>query len=541
VRASPGWFGVTATNGGHPGDRRFAELEPEQRAEIARGWHDATETEAAVIFNSMSVENRWSVVNTLPGRDGSHRAEIARIAGAADPATNSAFDGLAPTPDLAALTELGLARRLVEEAKGRFRYAPEIRTWLVWDGARYAEDVTGEVHRLAKRVVDRLHAEARFANGRRDELIRAWLRFQTAARLRAIVELATTEPAVPVMMKELDADPWALNCANGVVDLRTGELRPHDPAELHTKLVPVDYEPAATAPVWQRFLGEVFAGDQTLMRFVQRFAGYSLTGDQGEQMFIFAHGSGSNGKSTMLGTLRRLTGEYGVQLDPAVLTLGHNEQHPTGLTDLRGARMVTTIETDAGKRLAEALVKMLTGGDPIRARRMRCDYFEFEPTHHIWFAANHLPAIRGTDLGIWRRIALVPFEVTFEGDRKDSDLPAKLEAEAQGILAWAVNGCLEWQRDGLQVPDRVKAATASYRTSQDHLGRFLEERCTVENTAYVSARDLRAAYETWCEEQGEKPWSAKAVGNELTDRGFDASMTGRGNDRVRTWLGLGLA
>jgi len=172
---------------------------------------------------------------------------------------------------------------------------------------------------------------------------------------------------------------------------------------------------------------------------------------------------------------------------------------------------------------------------------MRCDYFEFEPTHHIWFAANHLPAIRGTDLGIWRRIALVPFEVTFEGDRKDSDLPAKLEAEAQGILAWAVNGCLEWQRDGLQVPDRVKAATASYRTSQDHLGRFLEERCTVENTAYVSARDLRAAYETWCEEQGEKPWSAKAVGNELTDRGFDASMTGRGNDRVRTWLGLGLA
>ena len=277
MRASPGWFGVTATNGGHPGDRRFAELEPEQRAEIARGWHDATETEAAVIFNSMSVENRWSVVNTLPGRDGSHRAEIARIAGAADPATNSAFDGLAPTPDLAALTELGLARRLVEEAKGRFRYAPEIRTWLVWDGARYAEDVTGEVHRLAKRVVDRLHAEARFANGRRDELIRAWLRFQTAARLRAIVELATTEPAVPVMMKELDADPWALNCANGVVDLRTGELRPHDPAELHTKLVPVDYEPAATAPVWQRFLGEVFAGDQTLMRFVQRFARHEPT------------------------------------------------------------------------------------------------------------------------------------------------------------------------------------------------------------------------------------------------------------------------
>ena len=343
------------------------------------------------------------------------------------------------------------------------------------------------------------------------------------------------------MMSELDADPWALNCANGIVDLRTGELRPHDPAEMHSKLVPIAFEPTARAPHWERFLEQVFAEDAELVTFVKRFAGHSLSGDVREQLLVFAHGAGANGKSTMLGALRNLAGDYGLQLDPTVLTASQHDQHPTGLTDLRGARLVTTIETDAGRRLAEALVKMLTGGDPIRARRMRGDYFEFLPTHHLWLAGNHLPAIRGTDLGIWRRIALVPFDVTFEGERQDPDLPAKLDAEAHGILAWAIEGCLEWQQHGLQVPARVKAATASYRTSQDHLGRFIDERCVVEDTAYVTSRDLRAEYIEWCEAQGEKPWSAKAVGAELTDRGFDTGTVGRGNDKARTWLGIGLA
>jgi len=447
--------------------------------------------------------------------------------------------GLVPDPDLP-LTELGMARRLVAAFTGRVRYAPEVRSWLVYDGTRWAEDITGEVHRLAKAAVDRLHGEARFDPDRREALTRAWLKFQTASRIRSIVELASTEPGVPVTMAELDSDPWALNTANGVVDLRTGELRLHDPDEMHSKAVPIAYDPHAEAKSWLRFLDEVFDGDEQLVTFVQRFAGYSLTGDVREQLLIFAHGTGANGKSTMLGTLRRLAGDYGVQLDPAILAAGQHEQHPTGLTDLRGARLVTTIETEAGRRVAEALVKMLTGGDPIRARRMRCDYFEFWPTHHIWLAGNHLPSIRGTDLGIWRRIALLPFAVTFEGDRQDPDLPAKLAAEAAGILAWAVRGCLDWQREGLHIPDRVKAATAEYRSSQDHVGRFVDECCVVVDTACVTSKALRERYEAWCAEQGERPWSAKSIGAELTNRGFDTGTTGRGNDRARTWLGIGL-
>jgi putative DNA primase/helicase len=437
------------------------------------------------------------------------------------------------------LTELGLARRLVSEANGLFRWAPEIRAWIHYDGARWAEDLAGAIDRLAKDVIDQLHGEARFAlHGDRQKLTQAWLKFQTAPRIRNIIELARTEPSIPVMMSEFDRDPWALNCTNGVVDLRTGELRPHDPTEMHSKVVPVDYDPKNKAPVWLRFLEEVFGGDRELTTFVQRFAGYSLTGEIREHMFVFGHGAGANGKTTMFKALRNVAGDYGVQLDPAVLVAGQHEQHPTGLTDLRGARLVFTVETEGGKRLAEALVKQLTGGDPIRARRMRCDFFEFTPTHHLFMAGNHLPTIRGTDLGIWRRIALLPFDVTFEGEDQDPDLPVKLEAEAPGILAWAVQGCLEWRQHGLAVPERVKAATADYRTSQDHLGRFLDERCATGDTVYVSAKALRAAYEAWCHDNGENPWSAKAIGNELVTRGFDTTQIGKA--RTRTWLGIGL-
>lgn len=437
-----------------------------------------------------------------------------------------------------ALTELGLARRMVAAFDGTIRYAPQLRAWLVWDGRRWAEDITGEVNRRAKKTVDALHEEARTTPDRRDALVKAWLRLQTASHIRAIVNLAETEPDVAVTVEELDADPWALNVANGILDLRNGELRSHDPAEMHTKLIEVPYDPDATAPTWERFLLEVFANDVELISFIQRFAGYSLSGDVSEHLLVFGYGSGANGKSTLLGMLRRLTGNYGLQLDPTILTSSDHDRHPTGLTDLRGARLVTTVETEANRQLAEVLVKMLTGGDPIRARRMRGDYFEFQPTATFWLAGNHLPTIRGTDLGIWRRIALVPFEVTFEGDRQDRQLPEKLVAEAPGILAWAVRGCLGWRKDGLRVPERVKAATHQYRTAQDHVGRFLTDCCAVAGDARVSAADLRAVYEEWCKQEGEQAWSQKAVGAELKDRGFSNHQVGTA--RVRTWLGVGL-
>lgn len=323
-------------------------------------------------------------------------------------------------------TDLGNARRLVACHGQDLHHAPQLGTWLVWDGQRWRCDITGEVERRAKAVVDGLLVEAHAAAGKaRDELLSAYKNSSNVSRLRAMVDLARTEPGIPVTIDQLDADPFLLNVTNGIVDLRTGELLPHDRTRLCTKLAGTAYLPDATAPCWERFVAEIFDGDTDLISFVQRFGGYSLTGDVREQLLLFAYGVGSNGKSTMLTTLRLVAGDYGMHLDPRVLTVSHHDEHPTALTDLRGARLVVTIETEAGRQLAEALVKSLTGGDPIRARRMRGDYFEFMPSHKLIIAGNHLPPVRGTDVGIWRRIGVVPFEVVFDDDRRDKELPAK--------------------------------------------------------------------------------------------------------------------
>jgi len=436
-------------------------------------------------------------------------------------------------------TDMGNARRLMHLHGDDLHYSAELARWLVWDSARYGEDRTLEAMRRGMATIDTLLDAARGLSGEaREKLTKHWLRSQAAPRVRAMMDLATALPGVAVKVEQLDADPWVLNVANGTLDLRTGELGPHNRAALHTKVAPVAYDPAAAAPTWRRFLDEVFAGDDELMGFVQRFAGYSLTGDVSEHLLVFAHGIGANGKTTLLTTLRHVLGDYGMQLDPRVLTAGHHDEHPTGIADLRGARLVTTAETEQDRHLAEGLVKQVTGGDRIRARRMRGDYFEFVPSHKLWMAGNHLPKVSGTDLGIWRRLALVPFDVTFDREHQDAALPERLAAEAPGILTWMVEGCLEWQRDGLRVPDRVRAATESYRSREDHVGRFLADCAVIGDTYMVTAASLRERYLSWVRAEGEREWSAKRVAAELTTRGFDNARTGPRSARM--WLGFGL-
>ena len=436
-------------------------------------------------------------------------------------------------------SELGNARRLVDHSGQDLRHVPQLGHWYAWDGRRWQEDLTGEISRRAKQVAEAILDEAHTTQN--DRLFTWGIRAQSNAGINNMINLASTEPGIPALIDTLDANPWHLCCANGTVDLRTGHLHPHDRSDLITKITPVAYRPDAQAPTWERFLTEIFAGDRDLIGFVQRMAGYSLTGDVTEQVMVFAHGSGRNGKTTLLNTIRHIAGDYGIQLDPTVLVADTHDQHPTGLTDLRGARFVATVETEQGKRLNESLVKQLTGGDPVRARRMRQDFFEFKPTHKLWFAGNHLPRISGTDIGIWRRLALVPFHVEFGPHKADKHLPEKLEEEAEGILAWAVTGCQQWQTDGLGIPASVTDATSAYRQSQDHLGRFITECCVTADTAYCVASELRTVYEKWCGEQGERPWTAQAIGRELTSRGYDQTTVGTGYDRKRAWLRIGIA
>jgi putative DNA primase/helicase len=440
------------------------------------------------------------------------------------------------------MTDLGNARRFVHHHGAELRHVTAWDTWLVWDGRRFVEDMTGQVARRVKQTVDWIGEAALQVSDstRRRNLVQHWDRSQSAARLAAVATVAKSEPGIPVTPDELDADPWMLTVTNGQLDLRTGRLQPHDRSVLATKLSPVHFIPGEDAPNFRRFLDEVFEGDDDLIGFVQRFFGYCLTGDVSEQLMMFALGSGANGKSTLLGAVRHVLGDYAINVDPAIVTVGTHEQHPTAMTDLRGARLATTIETEQGQYLAEAKLKMLTGGDPVTARRMRQDFFTFAPSHKLVLAGNHRPRVRGTDYAIWRRIALVPFDVQFPSSRQDPHLAEKLRLEATGILAWMVEGCLEWQNlNHLGVPDRVKAATEQYRIDEDHIGRFLGEMCRVGPKLTLAAQDLRSAYVQWCSEAGEQPWSAKAVGSELSHRGFESAQVGRA--RTRTWTGLELA
>ena len=372
----------------------------------------------------------------------------------------------------------------------------------------------------------RLTADAKLGN---------WgVRSQSASLINNMIQLAKTEPDVPVMVKDLDADPWAFNVRNGTLDLRTGELHPHRQTGLISKLANVDYDPLAQCPTWLKTLDGIFAGDQSLVKFLQLFAGYSLTGIVSEQKMTFSHGTGANGKTTIMNALRSITGDYGISLASDVLLDTGHDSHTTGITDLRGARFVTATETEEGRKFNEVTVKQLTGSDPIKARRMRTDNFEFLPTHKLWMSGNHLPRINGTDHAIWRRLALLPFEVRFDIDPTLSD---RLLEETPGILAWAVRGCLEWQLTGLQIPERVELATQGYRDSQDHIGRFLADVCVSCEGCMVTAKALYEAYQIWCDEQGEHARTGTALGRELTNRGYDQKRT----SKARTWAGVGLA
>ncbi|MDA1016057.1 MAG: phage/plasmid primase, P4 family, partial [Planctomycetota bacterium] len=273
---------------------------------------------------------------------------------------------------------------------------------------------------------------------------------------------------------------------------------------LRDQASPTRFDPAAQCPRWEKFVGEVFADDAELVGFVQRLLGYCITGDVSEHILAVFHGSGGNGKSVLLDTIQNALGsDFTMQASFNLLMAKRHEEHSTGITDLFGRRLVVASETDDGKRLSEALVKSLTGGDKLRARRMKQDNIEVDPTHKLILVTNHLPEIRGTDDGIWRRIRLVPFLVHFEEDRQDKGLKSKLSAEHEGILAWLVRGCRDWCREGLGRAEAVETATTGYRVTEDFIARFVKECCREAPEASCKFGDLFSALQTWCSENGD--------------------------------------
>lgn len=465
---------------------------------------------------------------------------------------------------IARFTDLFNAECFVADHRDRLRFVATWGKWLVFDGKRWTQDESGRAFDLAKRTVRggytkasdecRAAQEALTRAGEDEELrdvaakrlneaqlLYTWAkRSHDASRIRDMVSLAKSAPELALVHGQLDADPWALNVANGTLDLRTGELRPHDPRDLVTKLAPVVFDPRATCPTWEAFVSRAMGGSAELVAYLRRLTGYSLTGVIREHVLAFCFGSGANGKSTFLNALHEALGDYSGRAPRTLLFRSRGERHETELTTLFSARFVVCPEVAEDADFDEALVKDLTGGDPITARRMREDFWSFAPTHKLWIAGNHLPRVRGSDEGIWRRIRLIPWTVTIPREERDATLPEKLRAELPGILNWAVRGCLEWQAEGLGDPLAVTQATAGYREQSDPLREFFDWACVFHADARMPRARLRETYEHWCEEIGAEPLGARRFANGLAARAVTGGPIRCAGKVVNGWRGVRL-
>lgn len=419
------------------------------------------------------------------------------------------------------------------------RFVHGLDRWCLWDGTRFAPDDRRGVYGLAIETARGLHAYASAAatGDEAKAISKHAILSEKRERLEAMLALARTMAPLAVVPDDLDRDPDLLNVQNGTIHLRTGRLLEHAPAHLITKICSVAYDPSASSPAWAGFLERVFP-DADVRSYVQRAVGYSLSGRVDEHVLFFCFGTGANGKSTFLETVREMLSEseYARAAAPDLLLAKKQDRHAAELADLRGARFITTIEAGEGRAWDESRVKWLTGGDAISARFMYANPFTFQPTGKFWVAANHRPRVKGTDLGFWRRVHLVPFNVTIPREEQDHELRAKLRRELAGVLRWAVDGAIAWRAGGLRPPPPVVDATQAYRSGEDVLAAFLEERCSESPDARVLVGALYDVFRSWADASGERPMTKRAFGDALEDRGFQRKAS---NGR-RWFVGLAL-
>jgi putative DNA primase/helicase len=426
--------------------------------------------------------------------------------------------------------QVRMAYRLAESYTGRLLHVTGLG-WHSWDGSRWAHDERGEVKRA-------VFAELRraLADSLDDKELRADVRkCESAAGVAGVLDLAAALKPFAAAVADLDNDAHLLNVANGTLDLHTRQLRSHQPADRITKVCRGAYRPDAEAPIWTAFLARVLPDDE-VRGFLQRLVGVGLLGTVREHVLGILTGVGANGKSVLDKAIRYSLGDYACTAEPDLFM--HREgAHPTGEMDLRGVRWVVVSESDKDRRLAEATMKRLTGGDTIRARRMRQDFVEFTPSHTPLLITNHLPKVSGDDAAIWRRLRVVPFNVVIPEDEQDNELDARLQLEADGILTWAVDGYRGYLERGLDEPASIREATDAYRRNSDAIGRFIAEKCHLGAMFRATTGALYAAWQRWQESDGCDPIGRGAFGNALDSRGYPAAKPVHGK-RWRNGIGL---
>ena len=424
-------------------------------------------------------------------------------------------------------TEDALALSFTRRYHRDWRYVAAWGRWLVWDGQRWRTEDT-----LA--ATDLIRSVCRQTAVRADNP-KVAAKLASASTVGGVERLARADRRHAATTDEWDADPWLLNTPGGVVDLKSGRKRANDRADRMTKITTAT--PGSDCPQWMAFLSDIAGGDIDLQNYLQRMAGYCLTGVTSAHALFFLYGTGANGKSVFANVISTILGDYAAtaSMDTFVETRG--DRHPTDLAGLRGARFVTAIETEQGRRLNESKVKAITGGDKISARFMRQDFFEYTPQFKPVIVGNHKPAIRNIDEAMKRRMHMIPFTVTIPPERRDSRLTEKLLAERDGILVWAVAGCLAWQREGLKPPASVVSATEEYFEAEDALGRWLEERCVREPSARSLTAELFSDWKQWADTSGEFIGSQRRFSDLLITRGLEKWRNGAG---VRGFQGIGL-
>lgn len=437
-------------------------------------------------------------------------------------------------------TDAGNAELIAALYGETLRYDHKQGRWLIWNKrrSRWREDKSREIRGLAISAArKRRKFAAQITDTEKSKREITWsFDSEDKHRVDAALEIAKSIKPVSDSGDKWDSDRWLFAVSNGVVELKNGRLREERPDDCITMRSPVAFDSAAQCPRYLQFLNEIFNGDSALVEYMQRVMGYCLTGSAQEQCVFCWYGCGANGKSTLCDVLRYVFGEYAVNLPFSALEI--KNRNSNDLVALAGARLATAVETNEGTRLNEARIKVLSGGDPITARRLYHESFTFMPTHKLVLAFNHKPTIADDSEGMWRRVRLIPFTRQFKQEEQDKNLTDKLRAEAPGILAWSVQGCLLWQRHGLGMPPSVAKATTEYREESDHIGEFIEDRCAVRSGAHVTSAALWKAYQDWATWNEEVLLPRQTFGERLKRRGFQQDRTGHGGQRM--WAGISL-
>jgi len=404
-------------------------------------------------------------------------------------------------------TDVGNARRMWLRFRDRVHWSQELKEWLAWDGCRWVIGDEVAIQRLAKITALGIYNEIPFMPGKdeTEDRVRHWRRTQDKRNIDDMIDLLKSEEGINVNARDLDSNPWLLNCLNGTLNLDTGRLLPHDPAQLLTKIAATSYDPAGHCPFWESLLSEWFLGREELIEYTQKFMGYSIVGEVSEHAVLYMHGTGQNGKSVFLNCLLSLLGDYGYKASSDLL-VRKGDSHPQKVAQLFGKRLVVLMELDEGASINETLIKELSGGDVLNARFMYKGSFNFYPTHQLVVGTNHLPVLKGGDKATRRRVKIVPWEYTVPDDRVNDQIPAILQSEWPGILTWLVKGVELWKDQRLVAPRQVKTIVEEYLEEEDIIGNFIADCCEVVgvgNGEYPIA-DLYQAYAQWAAARGDR-------------------------------------